>query len=126
MLTRPVIGLLITLVVAAYFSSATAFANQTVRDLGFEIAKELRCPMSQNKTLFESDARIASELKAHIFTMLNEGKSKQDVINFMIARYGEQIHYKPPFNRDTAFLWLAPLLLIIGGSCRLYIYLKDQ
>ncbi|MGL5047629.1 MAG: cytochrome c-type biogenesis protein [Shewanella sp.] len=80
-----------------------------------EISKILRCPMATNQSLFESQAPIAHELKAQIFTLLDEGKSQQDIVDFMVQRYGEKIRYQPEFKPATLVLWLGPLLLLVLG-----------
>lgn len=83
------------------------------RQLGFEIAQELRCPSSDNRNLFDSETQIANELKGHIFQKLDQGQSKQEIIDFMVARFGERIRYQPSLNSGTLALWIIPLGLII-------------
>ncbi|MDO6619400.1 MULTISPECIES: cytochrome c-type biogenesis protein CcmH [unclassified Shewanella] len=89
------------------------------RQLGFEIAQELRCPASDNRSLFDSETQIANELKGHIFQKLDQGQSKQEIIDFMVARFGERIRYQPSLHSGTLALWLIPIGLffftIIGG-----------
>ncbi|MGL5359914.1 MAG: cytochrome c-type biogenesis protein [Shewanella sp.] len=98
---------------------ATA-AEQTQTALSYqqqaiEISKVLRCPMATNQSLFESQAPIAHELKAQIFTMLDQGYSQNDILDFMVERYGEKIRYQPEFKTSTLALWLGPLLLLVLG-----------
>ncbi len=80
-----------------------------------EISKVLRCPMATNQSLFESQAPIAHELKAQIFTMLDQGHSQNDILDFMVERYGEKIRYQPEFKASTLALWLGPVLLLVLG-----------
>ncbi|MGL5026493.1 MAG: cytochrome c-type biogenesis protein [Shewanella oncorhynchi] len=80
-----------------------------------DISKVLRCPMATNQNLFESQAPIAHELKAQIFSMLEQGQSQDEIIDFMVQRYGEKIRYQPEFKASTFALWLGPLLLLIVG-----------
>ncbi|WP_028767685.1 cytochrome c-type biogenesis protein [Shewanella fidelis] len=90
------------------------YTPEQIRDLGFEIAHELRCPMSVNQNLFDSGAPIASELKGQIFLMLEQGESKAHIIDFLVQRYGEKIRYQPSFSGATAILWFGPVFLLIG------------
>ncbi|SDK10334.1 cytochrome c-type biogenesis protein CcmH [Ferrimonas sediminum] len=76
------------------------------------IAADLRCPSSVNLNVLESEAPIAYELKGQIAEQLNQGKSRRQIIDFLVQRYGEQIHYQPALNAGTAMLWLLPLLLV--------------
>ncbi|KPZ69232.1 hypothetical protein A9267_19980 [Shewanella sp. UCD-FRSSP16_17] len=84
-----------------------------IKTTAFDIAKSLRCPVSANQSLFESQTKIAHELKGEIFLQLQQGKTKQQIIDFMVNRYGEKIHYMPIFSWATAGLFLLPLLLVL-------------
>lgn len=90
-----------------------SYTQDQIRDIGFEISHELRCPMSINQNLFDSQAPIANELKAQIFLMLEQGESKQAIIEFLVQRYGEKIKYQPSFSAATAMLWFGPLFLLL-------------
>ncbi len=72
------------------------------------ISKVLRCPVSPNLTLYDSESAIASELKGVIYQKLREGETREQILDFMVARYGEQIRYEPDKNAGTAALWIAP------------------
>ena len=100
-------------VFAQEHSAPTHYSEQQKQVIGFEIARELRCPMAVNQNLFDSQSQIASELKGQIFLMLEEGQSKAAIIDFMVVRYGDKIRYMPPLNSNTAVLWLLPLALVI-------------
>lgn len=81
-----------------WLSLGCAEAQATDMDiarLSIDISKELRCPMATNQNLFESETAIASELKAQIYLMLQQGKSREQILDFMVERYGEQIRYQP-------------------------------
>ncbi|QNH97618.1 cytochrome c-type biogenesis protein [Shewanella algae] len=99
-----------------WLSLGCAEAQATDMDiarLSIDISKELRCPMATNQNLFESETAIASELKAQIYLMLQQGKSREQILDFMVERYGEQIRYQPTLNAGTALLWLGPVLLLL-------------
>lgn len=95
----------------------TGLSGPALQEEAIRISKLLRCPASPNLTLYESEAAIASELKGRIFMMLREGKSRDEIIRWMIERYGEQISYMPDVNAGTAPLWIAPwaALGVAGG-----------
>lgn len=116
-LTRLLAGFAILLCISVSAQAASDKIHYTpdqIRDLGFEIAHELRCPMSVNQNLFDSGAPIASELKGQIFLMLEQGESKAAIIDFLVERYGEKIRYQPSFSMATALLWFGPILLLLG------------
>lgn len=91
------------------------FQTEQQRRLYAELTKELRCPKCQNQNIADSNAPLAADMRQRAYQMITEGKSKQDVIDFMVARYGNFAHYRPPFNAFTAVLWLAPLGIAIIG-----------
>ncbi|GIU02533.1 MULTISPECIES: cytochrome c-type biogenesis protein [Shewanella] len=129
-LTSPVLTLLLAVWLICFALTADAntdnkqfsraqYSADEKRQLGFEIAQELRCPSSDNRNLFDSETQIANELKGHIFKKLDEGQSKQQIIDFMVARFGERIRYTPSLKLGTLALWVIPfgliLLAAIGG-----------
>lgn len=82
-----------------------------------KLTNELRCPKCQNQNLADSNAEIASDLRAKIYTMLQDNKSDAAIIDYMLERYGEFVLYQPRLSKQTALLWIAPAgLLIFGGG----------
>src|SRR3970040_1420816 len=79
------------------------------------LAQELRCLLCQNQTLADSNAPLAVDLRNQIREQLAAGKSEGDVKDYMVARYGDFVLYRPPFNAATALLWVGPFLLLLGG-----------
>ena len=81
-----------------------------------ELASELRCVVCQNQSLLESDSELAADLKSLILEMFQEGKTKKEIKNFLVERYGEFILFRPSLNVNNLALWLAPVfsLLIIS------------
>jgi cytochrome c-type biogenesis protein CcmH len=79
------------------------------------LAHELRCLVCQNQTLAESNAPLAVDLRNQIREQLQAGASEQDVIDFMVARYGDFVLYRPPFKATTIALWVGPFLLLALG-----------
>jgi cytochrome c-type biogenesis protein CcmH len=78
-----------------------------------QLINELRCLVCQNQNLAGSDAALARDLRRETYDMLNEGKSQQQVIDFMVARYGDFVLYRPQFKSTTYLLWLGPFLLLL-------------
>ncbi|KOE69587.1 heme lyase NrfEFG subunit NrfF [Aggregatibacter actinomycetemcomitans] len=93
------------------------FHNPADRARAVELAKSLRCPQCQNQNLVESNSPIAYDLRLEVYNMVNEGKTNQQIIDAMTARFGNFVNYKPPFQWNTALLWLLPagLLLMAFG-----------
>ncbi len=81
-----------------------------------ELTEELRCLVCQNQSLAGSDAELAQDLRREVYNMMKEGQTKDDVINFMVARYGDFVLYEPPMKPSTYPLWFGPfIILAIGG-----------
>jgi len=79
------------------------------------LAHELRCLVCQNQTIADSNAPLAVDLRNEIRSQLAAGKSERDVIDFMVARYGDFVLYRPPFKASTVLLWGGPFLFLLFG-----------
>ena len=90
------------------------------------LAQELRCLVCQNQTLADSNAPLAVDLRNQIREQLAAGKSERDVKEYMVARYGDFVLYRPPFNAATALLWAGPFLLLLGGFFLLFRRLRRK
>lgn len=88
------------------------------------LSKELRCPKCQNQNIADSNALIANDMKRKVHQLLLEGKSQEEVINFMKSRYGEFVHYQPPMTPVTLWLYFGPLLFI--AACIAYFVLSRK
>lgn len=91
------------------------FESAAQEDDFHELTATLRCPKCQNNSIADSNAELAKDMRQKAFEMLSEGKSKQDVVDYMIARYGNFVTYDPPLMLSTIILWLGPLLFIVIG-----------
>ena len=91
------------------------FANDAERERFRELTKELRCPKCQNQDIADSNAPIATDLRREIYRMLGEGKDNQQILDFMVSRYGDFVLYKPALTSKTVVLWFGPLALLVGG-----------
>ncbi|WP_172459645.1 cytochrome c-type biogenesis protein [Canicola haemoglobinophilus] len=79
------------------------------------LTQELRCPQCQNNNIADSNATIAVDMRAKVYELLKEGQNKQEIINYMVERYGNFVTYNPPVTSATIILWVAPLTLVILG-----------
>ncbi|TWR92246.1 cytochrome c-type biogenesis protein CcmH [Pseudomonas saxonica] len=110
------VALGLTLTGAAHAAIDTyEFANDAERARFRELTQELRCPKCQNQDIADSNAPIATDLRREIYRMLGEGKSNQQIIDFMVDRYGDFVRYKPALTGKTSVLWFGPLALLVGG-----------
>jgi len=91
-----------------------------------DISSELRCLVCQNESLSGSQAELAYDLRREIRTMIKDGKSDQDIMNFMVARYGDFVRYRPPLKGSTLLLWFGPGLFLVGGIAGLVFYLRRR
>ena len=76
------------------------------------IVHEVRCLVCQNQSIAESNAELAKDLRIEIANQIRDGKTEQDIKNFLLNRYGDFVLYEPSFNKKTVFLWFSPLLLL--------------
>lgn len=112
-----VIILIVALLLLPAVSQATednfAFDDPAQRATFLRLTEELRCPMCQNQNIADSDAMIAHDMRRKVYNLLKEGKSEQQVIDFMKSRYGDFVHYQPPVNAATMWLWALPVLFAV-------------
>ena len=80
-----------------------------------DIISELRCLVCQNQNLADSNADLAKDLRKKTYDMIIAGYSDEQIMEFMVTRYGDFVRYKPPFNRSTIILWIAPGVLLVSG-----------
>lgn len=91
------------------------FASEAERQRYRSLVEELRCPKCQNQNIADSDAPIAMDLREQIFRMLEEGQSNEQIVEFLVSRYGDFVLYKPPVTARTLLLWYGPAVLLVGG-----------
>jgi cytochrome c-type biogenesis protein CcmH len=92
------------------------FDSQEQEDRFNQLTRELRCLVCQNQNLADSDATLAHDLRREVHEMLQTGQSNEQIKQFMVARYGDFVLYRPPVQTNTYLLWLAPLVLLLGGA----------
>ena len=110
------------LLAPVYADEATPMAEDPVLEARvLEVAKELRCLVCQNQTIADSSAELAIDLKNQVREMLVAGKSEQEIIDYMVQRYGDFVRYRPPVKSTTYLLWYGPFVLfVLGGGLLIY------
>lgn len=117
---RPLARLLFAL---TWLSGMSAFAldpmpfkdrNEEIRFQ--EITRELRCLVCQNQNIADSNADLARDLRDEVFAMMREGKSDDEIKQFMTERYGDFVLYRPPMKKSTWLLWFGPFVLLLAGT----------
>ena len=91
-----------------------------------QLAVDLRCLVCQNQTLADSNAPLAEDLRQEVREMIAKDMSDKDIIDFLVARYGDFVLYRPPLKATTALLWLGPFLLLIAGATTLVFALRRR
>ncbi|WP_163938568.1 heme lyase NrfEFG subunit NrfF [Paraferrimonas sp. SM1919] len=114
----------LVLVVASALVNATPvdtfeFSTIEKQKIALKLAAELRCPQCQNQNLIDSNSPVAKDLRLEVYQMVELGKSEAEVIEFMTARYGDFVLYKPKLDERTYILWLAPG--VIALLCLIFI-----
>lgn len=90
------------------------------------LSRELRCLVCQNETLADSRADLAVDLRNEIREQMKAGKTDQEILAFLTARYGDFVLYRPPVKATTYFLWFGPFVLLLGGLLLLFRYVKQR
>ncbi len=90
------------------------------------LAGELRCLVCQNQTLADSNASLAEDLRREVRDMIAKNMSDQEIIDFLVARYGDFVLYRPPLKATTAVLWVGPILLMLVGAASLVMALRRR
>lgn len=96
--------------------SAHEFDNPEQEELFRELTRELRCPKCQNNNISDSNAGLAQDLREKTYLMVKSGSDKQEVLDYMVARYGNFVRYDPPLTPAVLTLWIAPVLIILIGG----------
>ena len=101
---------------AATDPAPLAFASPAEEQRFHALVSELRCVMCQNQSLADSNAQIAVDLRREVLTLMRQGKSDREIKDFLVARYGEFVLYRPQLESKTWLLWFGPLLVLLAGG----------
>lgn len=91
-----------------------------------ELLEEIRCLVCQNQSLADSNASLAQDLRLEVHEQMIAGKSNEEIIDFLVSRYGEFVLYRPLFNYRTLLLWLGPLVLFICAAMFVFRVVKSR
>lgn len=90
------------------------------------LSEDLRCLVCQNETIAASRADFANDLRREIREQMQANKSDKEILDFLVARYGDFVLYRPPVKPTTLLLWFGPFILLLGGAIALLVYLKQR
>jgi cytochrome c-type biogenesis protein CcmH len=91
-----------------------------------KLSIELRCLVCQNSTLADSDAPLAQDLRNEIRKLIESGQTDEEIVAYLVARYGDFVTFRPPVNASTALLWFGPFVMLIIGLIVLVVVLKKR
>ena len=114
-LFRPLVLLVMMFMTLSTYAAIEerSFDDPAMLDRYHSLIEELRCLVCQNQNLADSNADLARDLRDKTAEMLEQGKTDQEILDYMSERYGDFVLYRPPFRSDTALLWLGPVGLLI-------------
>ena len=109
------LGILLSLPFVLYAGSIETYTFKTPEQEAVYkgLIKELRCLVCQNQDIADSNAELAQDLRRQTYEMVMAGKSRDDVVDFMVQRYGDFVLYRPPFKIKTLLLWVGPPLFLL-------------
>jgi cytochrome c-type biogenesis protein CcmH len=109
-------GLLAASTAGAFTLEEFTFDNPAQREAFRELIEEIRCLVCQNESLAGSQAELAQDLREEVYRMFQEGKSRDEIVDFLVSRYGDFVLYDPPLKPSTYVLWFGPFVLISVGA----------
>ncbi len=124
--------LLAVFLMLLFMTSASAkiesleFANPQMEKDYLQLVQELRCLVCQNQNLADSNAELAQDLRHQVYEMLNKGSSRKEIVDYMVARYGDFVMYKPPVKSTTYLLWFGPLVLLVLAIIVVFMFMRKQ
>ena len=122
---------LLLLALMLFSLAAAAVAPIEFRDAAEEarfraLSAELRCVMCQNQSLADSNAQIAEDLRRQVLDLMREGKSDDEIKDYLVARYSDFVLYNPPVKPTTWLLWFGPALILLGGAAVLVVVVRRR
>ncbi len=125
--------LLLSLLFALMFASAAHarfethdFATAQMETDYNVLVQELRCLVCQNQNLADSNAELAQDMRLLVYKKLSEGLSKEEIVDFMVLRYGDFVMYRPPVKSSTYFLWYGPIVFFAIAGLVVLSYMRKQ
>ena len=109
-----------SLLLLAFLAVSAAAQDAELDKRAAGLAHELRCLVCQNQTIADSNAPLAQDLRKQIREQLARGASEREVLDYMVARYGDFVLYRPPLKASTLALWIGPFALLAAGLALLW------
>jgi len=106
--------------------AAPAAEDPVLESRVMALAAELRCLVCQNQSLADSNAPLAVDLRNQVREKMRQGMSEAEIVEFMVARYGDFVLFRPPFKLATMLLWFGPLILLVAGIAALFYRLSRR
>ena len=119
-LLRILLGFLLLTASANAIDVVAAFDDPEMQARYEKIISEVRCLKCQNQTIKDSNAFLAADLRREIRHMLDEGKTDDEIYEFLVARYGDFALYRPRASGKTLILWIAPMMFLVFGALALW------
>ena len=91
------------------------FENTEQEEIFYKLSDELRCLVCQNQNIAESNADLAKDLRREIYNMISDGQTEEQIVDFMVQRYGDYVLYRPPMKPLTWLLWFGPAIVFLFG-----------
>ncbi|NUU68592.1 cytochrome c-type biogenesis protein CcmH [Enterobacteriaceae bacterium BIT-l23] len=117
-MSRWLIGLMALMMTLSAWAAIDTyqFKNEAQEQEFRQLTEQLRCPKCQNNSIADSNAMIAADMRQKVYELQQQGQNKQQIIDYMVARYGHFVTYEPPLTPLTILLWLIPALCVLGGA----------
>ena len=115
---RVILFLVMALLLTPVFAAPVVtyeFASEEQEALFNKLSNELRCLVCQNQAISDSNADLAKDLRDEIYGMLQQGKTEEEIVEFMVVRYGDFVLYNPPLKPMTWLLWFGPAFALLAG-----------
>lgn len=135
---RFLIGVAATLSMGVAVAAESGALGQTAREAAptafdpiahsrvVEVSEQLRCLVCQNQSIAESNAELAVDLRNQVIEQVKAGKTNEEIVDYMVERYGDFVLYKPPFKSSTLVLWLGPVALFVIGLLAFWINVRRR
>ena len=107
-------------------NEATLRNDPEIKERFKHLAQELRCLKCQNQTIWDSKAGLANDLKKQISDQIYAGKNDEEIVEYMVDRYGEFVRFKPAIDKKNIFLWVGPFAFLLVGGLLLVRYVKSR
>ncbi len=101
-------------------------ADPALEERAREVSKDLRCVVCQNQSIDDSDAELARDMRVLVRERIQQGDSNEEVVNYVVSRYGDFVLLKPPFKVETLALWLGPVAIVLLGLVGAWFFYRGQ